>query len=204
MASSLHVEDWLDGASNFSAWKARVVLFLNESELWDIVESTDASLVPIPTDATTKDAYEKKIIKAQQILLDAIKDRIIPTRFKKSNAYEMCDALTKLYQSSNENRKMVLHEKLKSIKLVKDEKMVTYLTRITRVRDELAAVGEKVEDGELVRQALNGVTKSWAILVESIVAREKLPKWNRLWDDFTQEETRRGYIQGSSSIAPVE
>ena len=46
---------------------------------------------------------------------------------------------------------MVLREKLKSIKMVKDEEMVTYLTRITRVRDQLAAVGEKVEDGELVR-----------------------------------------------------
>ena len=71
---------------------------------------------------------------------------------------------------------MVLREKLKSIKMVKDEKMVTYLTRITRVRDELATMGEKVGDGELVRQALNGVTKSWAVFVESIVARENLPK----------------------------
>ena len=143
-------------------------------------KSTVANPVTIPLDATIKAAYEKKNIKAQRILLDAIKDHVIPRILGKSNAYEMWDALTKLYQSSNENRKMVLREKLKSIKMVKDEEMVTYLTRITRVRDKLAAVGEKVEDGELVRQALNGVTKSWAIFVESIVARENLPKWDRL------------------------
>ena len=95
----------------------------------------------------------------------------------------------KLYQSSNENRKMVLCEKLKSIKMVKDEGMVTYLTWITQVRDELAVVGEKVEDGELVRQALNGVAKPWAVFVESIVARDNIPKWDFLWDDFTQEDT---------------
>ena len=138
------------------------------------------------------------------ILLDAIKDYVIPHITVKLDAYKMWDALTKLYQSSNENRKMVLREKLKSIKMVKDEEIVTYSICITQVRDELAAVGEKVEDGELLRQALNGATKSWAVFVESIVARENLRKWDCLWDDFTQEETKRRYIQGSSSTAPEE
>ena len=26
-----------------------------------------------------------------------------------------------------------------------------------------------------------------------------MPTWDRLWDDLTQEEIRRGFIQGSSS-----
>jgi len=26
-----------------------------------------------------------------------------------------------------------------------------------------------------------------------------MPKWDHLWDDFIQEETRREYLQGSSS-----
>ena len=56
MDSSLHAVDELDGDSNFSAWKAMVVLFLKESELWDIVESTFASSIIIPTDSMTKDA----------------------------------------------------------------------------------------------------------------------------------------------------
>ena len=140
----------MDEASNFSAWKTRVALFLKESEQWDIVESTNTNLVTIPIDATTKVAYEKKNIKAQRILFDVIKDHVIPHITRKHNVYEMWVAPTKLYQSSNENRKMVLHEKLKSIKMVKDEGMATYLTWITQVRDELAAVGEKVEDRELV------------------------------------------------------
>jgi hypothetical protein len=36
------------------------------------------------------------------------------------------------------------------------------------------------------------------------VARENLPKWDRLWDDFIQEETRRGYVHGSSSTGNEE
>jgi hypothetical protein len=49
----------------------------------------------------------------------------------KIHAYEMWESLTKLYQSTNENRKMVLREKLKSIKMTKAENVVTYLTRLT-------------------------------------------------------------------------
>lgn len=72
-----------------------------------------------------------------------------------------------------------------------------YLTRITQVRDELAAVGETVADSELVRTALNGFTKQWTSFVKGIVAREKLPDWERLWDDFIQEEIWEESLQGS-------
>jgi hypothetical protein len=40
-----------------------------------------------------------------------------------------------------------------------------------------------------VRTTLNRVSKQWVVFVEGIVARENLPKWERLWDDFVQEET---------------
>jgi hypothetical protein len=72
------------------------------------------------------------------------------------------------------------------------------------VRDELGTVGEAIVDSELVRTTLNRVSKQWAVFVEGIVAREKLPNWARLWDDFVQAETRRGYVQGSSSTGHEE
>ena len=77
--------------------------------------------------------------------------------------------------------------------------MVAYLTRITQVRDELGVVEEVVHGAELVHTALNGVTKPWAVFVESVVACENMLSWDRLWDDFIQKETRRGYVQGSTS-----
>jgi hypothetical protein len=178
MATGLRVEDRLDGAANFNPWKERIVLLLQECELWDIVNNTQTNLVTVPTDATLLAAYTKKNIKAKRIILDAIKDHVIPHVTGKSNAYEMWESLTKLYQSSNENRKMVLREKLKGIKMTKTENVATYLTKITQVRDELGVVGEVIADNELVRTALNGVTKQWVVFVEGIVARENLPKWD--------------------------
>jgi hypothetical protein len=44
---------------------------------------------------------------------------------------------------------------------------------------------------------LNGFTKSWESFFHGIVAHEHMPSWERLWDDFIQEETKRG--SGSTS-----
>jgi hypothetical protein len=159
MATGLRVEDRLDGAAYFSSWKERIVLLLQECELWDIVENSQTNLVTVPTNATLLAAYTKKNIKTKRIILDAIKDHVISHVTGKSNVYEMWESLTKLYQSSNKNRKMVLREKLKSIKMTKIESVATHLTKLTRMRDELGVVGEVVTDSELVRTTLNGVNK---------------------------------------------
>jgi hypothetical protein len=149
-------------------------------------------------------AFTKKDIKAKRILFDAVKDHIIPHVSSKTYVHEMWTALKNLFQNSNENRKMVLREKLKSIKMTKSESVTCYLSRITQVRDELGAVGEVIPSTELVRTALNGVAKPWVVFVEGIVARENVPSWDRLWDDFVQEETRRGYVHGVGSSGVQE
>ena len=64
--------------------------------------------------------------------------------------------------------------------------------------DELAAVGEIVDSAELIWVALNGFSKSWESFVRGIVARENMPSWERLLDDFVQEELRVGSTSTSS------
>ena len=54
MVCGLRVEDGLDGAANFSPWKARISMILEENELWDIVQGTATNPVVVPADATYK------------------------------------------------------------------------------------------------------------------------------------------------------
>jgi hypothetical protein len=103
-------------------------------------------------------------------------------------AKEMWVALNDLYLSKNENRVMVLRERLRSTKMENGEGVIHYLTRLTQIKDELASVGEKTKDSKLVYVALNGFSKSWDVFVHGVVSREKLPNWQCLWDDFLQED----------------
>ena len=110
MATCLRLEDRLDGTGNFVPWKARILLILEENELWpDIVRNTTANPVAIPAsaDAAALSAFNKKDCKARRIILDAVKDHIIPHISGKTRAHLMWSALISLYESSNENRKMV-------------------------------------------------------------------------------------------------
>ena len=141
---------------------------LEENESWEeVVKNTAANPIVIPasTDAVAFGAFNKKDIKARRIILDAVKDHVIPHISGKDRAHEMWISLTDLFQSSNKNRKMVLREKLKSIRMVKGEVMLSYLTRISQVRYELAIVGEVVSNAKLVRKAMNGESNPLTVFV---------------------------------------
>ena len=47
-----------------------------------------------------------------------------------------------------------------------------------------------MDPDSMVRTALNNFTKPWGPFVREIVVREIMPTWERMWDDFVQEETR--------------
>ena len=152
--AGLRFEDRLDGASNFYPWREHISLLLEENGLLEIAEGKVAA----QADPTQLAAHTKKNIKARRILVDGVKDHIIPHLLGKKTTKDMWEALVKLYQSDSQSRKMLLREKLRSTKMAKGEFVVTYLTKFTQIRDELATVGEIVDETELVRTTLNGFT----------------------------------------------
>ena len=92
MATGLKMEGRLDGAGNFVPRKARIVLILEENELWnEVVHHTTAVPIVVPpsTDATALIAFNKKAIKARRIILDVVKDHVIPHISSKTRAYQM-------------------------------------------------------------------------------------------------------------------
>ena len=79
MATGLRLEDRLDGTGNFVPWKARILLLLEEHELWpDVVRNTTANPITIPasTDAAALSAFNKLDCKARRIILYVIFNRI--------------------------------------------------------------------------------------------------------------------------------
>ena len=81
--------------------------------------------------------------------------------------------------------------------MTKSDTVTSYLTRVSQVHDDLGAVGEKVEQSELVMKTLNVFSKPWDNFAHVIVSRENLLDWVRLWDDFILEDLR---LRGCSSI----
>jgi hypothetical protein len=130
-------------------------LLLEENGLWEFVKGKAI----LPADPTQQPAHLKKDVKTRRIIVDGVKDHIIPHLSGKKTTKDMWEALVKLYQSDNQRRKMLLKEKLRSTKMAKEESVVTSLTKFTQIRDELAIVREAMDKIELVSTTLNGFTK---------------------------------------------
>jgi hypothetical protein len=106
-----------------------MVFVLEDLELWDIVE------VPVPVLPITApillEEFRKRNNKATRTICYAICDHIIPHLTENNYSYEMWSSLCKLYESSNENQKMVLHDQLRVIHMLKDESVTSFLGRYT-------------------------------------------------------------------------
>ena len=70
-----------------------------------------------------EDKYKnkKKLIKDKRIVVDSIKDHLIPQVFSNKNVTEMFDAFSILFEGRNINIKMNLRNKLKSVKIQNEE-----------------------------------------------------------------------------------
>ena len=104
MVVQLRVEDRLQGAQNFPTWKERITRILDVSDAEEHIDSTKVA----PTDPADLAAWKKIDPRAMLIIMDGVKDHIVPHLSGKNTATEMWTDLESLYQSKNENQQMVL------------------------------------------------------------------------------------------------
>ena len=75
-----------------------------------------------------------------RITVDSIKDHLIPQVSSKETPKEMYNALSKMYEGRNINRKMNLRAQLKSTKTSKGESIQDYFTRVSQFKEQLEAI----------------------------------------------------------------
>jgi hypothetical protein len=78
--------------------------------------------------------HKKKMVKVKQVILDSVKDYLIPHIAKKTTGKDVFDALVILYQSENINQKM-LRNKLREMQMSKTDTIDSYLMKITELYD---------------------------------------------------------------------
>jgi 2-phosphoglycerate kinase len=74
--------------------------------------------------------HEAREAKAMWMILDSVRDHLVPHLSEKKSANAMFSTLTNMFRSNNENRKMVLRDRLKNTKMSKTDSVTSYLTSI--------------------------------------------------------------------------
>ena len=160
MSARTKLVDKMEGVEKFRAWKYRIGLILEENDLARFVKEE----VPEPADAAEKEKHRKDRIRAKRIIADSIKDHLIPYVSSKKTLKEMFDALTRLYEGKNINRKMNLRTQLNNTRMQKGEMIQEYFSRISEFKEQLEAIGDNIDEDELIMTTLNGLTRPWDVL----------------------------------------
>lgn len=132
MVTSVRVEDRLDGASNFSSWKSRLTLVLEENDILSYMEEE----VPEPQKESEKFLWKRNQTKARKIVVDSLKNHLVLHVSELKTAKAMFDALKNLFENNNTNRVLALRHQLHYIKMTNDETVESYFMKVSQLRDD--------------------------------------------------------------------
>ena len=64
-----------------------------------------------------------------------------------------------MFERKNINKRMILRNQLKVVKMQKAETMHSYFSRVSQIKEQLEAIGVIVEEAEVVMNTLNGIPR---------------------------------------------
>jgi putative lipoic acid-binding regulatory protein len=132
MTYSMKSENKLDGASNFRAWKTRIDLILAKNKVLDIVKGNimepefEEGKEKEPQNVAVMKKFKDSDINSMSIIVDYIKDHLIPYISHLDSSKNMYDALTNFFSVRNIEQVMSLKNELREMKMNDDDSRSEY------------------------------------------------------------------------------
>jgi hypothetical protein len=156
MRNKTLVEDMLDGSSNFSSWKSRLQITLEEDALLSVIQKA----LPETTIDEEEEEWKEDDVKARKIIIYSVRDHLLPRIANLKTTCEMYEALKNMFESNNTLIALTLKSQLQNIKMTKTDTVATFFMKISEIRDQLGAIGEIILDKELVLTTLKCSSKT--------------------------------------------
>ena len=125
----LRDQDRLDGMSNYVIWKARILSVLDEYGIKDHAEK----VLAVPTDADPLKKYEENQARMKRLIIDGVKDHLIPHISGKTTKNDMWVALDMMYQGGSVQRRMLLENQMWLFQMMKGEEIDPFLFRLQAI-----------------------------------------------------------------------
>ena len=83
----------------------------------------------------------------KRIIVDSIKDNLIPHVSTLKTSKELYDALKNMFEGKNINQNINLRNQLKNVNKHNSDTIQSYFTRVSQIKEQLDAVEENVGEG---------------------------------------------------------
>ena len=159
MPNSIKGENKLEGASNFKSWKKRIDLILEKNKVLNLVKGNVKKPTEEASDADKVKFGDLELV-AMTLMVEGIKDNIVPFISNIDHAQEMYESLSNLFTIKNIGQVESLKNELRTMKMTKEDIVATFFVKISRIRDDLLAIDEIFSYKELVITTLLGLPPS--------------------------------------------
>ncbi|XP_074310475.1 uncharacterized protein LOC141646503 [Silene latifolia] len=169
---------------NYQFWELKMKTLFRSQELWELVENGFEDTKPTEPDAALKEK-RKKDAKALFIIQQALEEEFFSRIASATTSKEAWDILKSEYLGDKKVIKVrlqTLRREFETSLMSDKESAQDYLSRVSRVVQQMRAYGEKISDEQVVGKVLRSLTKKYDYIVTAIEESNDLEKYS--FDDL--------------------
>lgn len=154
--------------TNFSNWKYRVGILLEEKNLEKFLKDPLETLLGATTDEKVKDKLKSDEKKCKSILVQCIADSQLEYIKDKAFAKDIYDTLTGVFERKSVAGQLLLRKQLLTMKYKDGDDISEFFLRFDRTVRELKSIGATLEELDVVCHLLLTLPKSFDSLVTAL------------------------------------
>ena len=172
--------------SNYATWKLQCKMSLLKDNLWGIVSGSEK--FPASNEEGAQDAYSQRRDKALAIIVLSVDPSLLYLLGDPEDPKTAWDCLQKQFQKKSWANKLSFRRKLYSLKLEEGASVRDHIKDITEIFNELAIIGDAVEEEDRVVHLLASLPESYDMLVTALEANDKVPAMETVTERLLHEE----------------
>ena len=176
--------------SNYSTWKIQCRMTLMKEGLWQIVSGTEIA-------PRGEDARRKFIVRRDQALATivlAVEPSLLYLLGDPQDPAVVWEKLSNQFQKKSWANKLALRRRLYGLKLNDCEPVQQHIKSMVEIFDELAIVGDPIEEEDRVVHLLASLPESFNMLVTALEASSEVPKLETVTERLLHKERKRNEL----------
>ena len=172
--------------SNFPTWKIQMKMLLIKEGVWGIVNETE----DIPVDPGSYRHYVARQDRALSTIVLGINHSLLYMIGDPEDPVMVWRKLCAQFQKKSWANKLSLKKRLYNLKMSEGDSIQKHIKNMLEIFDELAIVGDPMEDEDRVVHLLASLPNSYEVLVTALEANAEVPELEMVIERLRHEESK--------------
>ena len=172
--------------SNFPTWKIQMKMLLIKEGVWGIVNETE----DIPVDPGSYRHYVARQDRALSTIVLGINHSLLYLIGDPEDPVMVWRKLCAQFQKKSWANKLSLKKRLYNLKMSEGDSIQKHIKNMLEIFDELAIVGDPMEDEDRVVHLLASLPNSYEVLVTALEANAEVPELEMVIERLRHEESK--------------